>query len=263
MKVLGTAIASIDSFDYFPGNAKKHDDYKIRQSIMLYGFFQTLLVDKRTDCVLGGNGRLEALRYIRDNPDEAEVIKTGLCEKYGLADPEISYPPAGISVGKDGEWFVNILEIETTSDAEAIAINLQDNFSVLDGGDFTLLDKSRAFDVDAMLAQLETLDKANFLPVSVESGDLDSLLKELEERNNGDDLDKEGGDWASAFEKIKEGEKEPFQQMTITLHDEQKDIVDDTFAEAKKDEFYDESINQNSNGNALFTICQRYLNGIS
>lgn len=187
-KIIGTAIASIDDLNYFEGNAKKHDIFKIRQSIMLFGFFQTLLVDKRTGSVLGGNGRLEALRLMRNNPEEVDDIRASLVKKYNLPEVEINYPPAGITV-KNDQWHVNVLEIETVSDAEAIAINLQDNFSVLDGGDFTLLDKSRAFEVDALLEQLEALKEADFLPVSVDNDDLDLLLRELEERNNGDDSD--------------------------------------------------------------------------
>lgn len=69
--------------------------------------------------------------------------------------------------------------------------------------------------------------------------------------------------WDDAFDKVQEGDKEPFQQMTITLHDEQKDIVDDAFRRAKQDDLYDDTVNSNSNGNALFVVCQKYLNGIS
>lgn len=177
-KIIGTAIAPIDDLSYFRGNAKKHDIGKIIESILFYGFFQTLLVDKRTNQVLGGNGRLESLVWLRQNPSDAENIARELREKYG-ADTKIEYPPAGITL-KNGDWFVNVLEIETISDEEAIAINLQDNLSVLDGGDFTLLDKSRAFEIDALLAQLETLGESNYLPVSVDHNDLESLLAVLE-----------------------------------------------------------------------------------
>ncbi len=183
-KIIGTAIASIDDLNYFEGNAKKHDIGKIIESILLYGFFQTILVCKRKNQVLGGNGRLESLIWLRQNPSDAENIARELKARYGT-DTEIAYPPAGITVkGKD--WFVNTLEVETVSDAEAIAINLQDNFSVLDGGDFTNLDKSKAFEVDALLGQLEALNKANFLPVSVDNDDLDLLLRELENQDSGD-----------------------------------------------------------------------------
>jgi hypothetical protein len=59
----------------------------------------------------------------------------------------------------------------------------------LDGGDFTLLDKSRAFEVDALLEQLEALKEADFLPVSVDNDDLDLLLREIEERKAVENFD--------------------------------------------------------------------------
>lgn len=164
---------------------KKHDIGKIIESILLHGFFQTILVCKRQNSVLGGNGRLESLIWLKQYPQDAENIAKELKARYG-PKTEINYPPGGITV-KNGQWFVNVLEVETVSDAEAIAINLQDNFSVLDGGDFTALDKTKAFEVDALLEQLETLRVDNFLPVSVDSDDLDLMLRELEERNNDGD----------------------------------------------------------------------------
>jgi len=185
-KILGTAIAPIDDLNYFPGNAKKHDIGKIIESILLHGFFQTVLVCKRMNVVLGGNGRLESLIWLKQNPSDAENMARELKARYG-ANTEINYPPNGITVKKN-DWLINTLEVETISDAEAIAINLQDNFSVLDGGDFTALDKTRAFDVDALLAQLESLQESNFLPASVDEDDIELMLRELEERKAVDDL---------------------------------------------------------------------------
>lgn len=57
------------------------------------------------------------------------------------------------------------------------------------------------------------------------------------------------------------GEKEPFQQKTFTLHDEQAAIVDDAVTLARTNPLADTGINENSNGNAIALICQQWLEG--
>jgi len=56
---------------------------------------------------------------------------------------------------------------------------------------------------------------------------------------------------------LPDGDKEPFQQMTFTLSDEQAEIVKDKLKIAKQNDFGDTG-NENSNGNALWWICQSY-----
>jgi len=55
------------------------------------------------------------------------------------------------------------------------------------------------------------------------------------------------------------GDKEPFQQKTFTLHDEQAAIVDDAVTLARTNPLVDTGLNENSNGNALALICQQWL----
>ena len=55
------------------------------------------------------------------------------------------------------------------------------------------------------------------------------------------------------------GDKEPFQQKTFTLHDEQVAIVDDAIMLARTNPLVDTGLNENSNGNALALICQEWL----
>ena len=63
-------------------------------------------------------------------------------------------------------------------------------------------------------------------------------------------------DYGTEFE-LPDGDKEPFQQMTFTLSDEQAEIVQGTLKKAKQNDF-SETGNENSNGNALWWICQSY-----
>ena len=63
--------------------------------------------------------------------------------------------------------------------------------------------------------------------------------------------------------KLKDGEKSPFQQKTFTLADLQAEVIDTAIAKAKEDELFgqDTDGNENSNGNALYVIALRYING--
>jgi ParB family chromosome partitioning protein len=58
---------------------------------------------------------------------------------------------------------------------------------------------------------------------------------------------------------LADGEKEPYQQKTFTLHDEQAAIVDDAIMLARTNPLADTGINENTNGNALALICQQWL----
>jgi ParB-like chromosome segregation protein Spo0J len=60
---------------------------------------------------------------------------------------------------------------------------------------------------------------------------------------------------------LKDGDKEPYQQKTFTLHDEQAQIVDDAITLARKNPLADNDLNENSNGNALSLICDQWLKG--
>ena len=54
------------------------------------------------------------------------------------------------------------------------------------------------------------------------------------------------------------GDKQPFQQKTFTLHDDQAEDVEAAIAKAKEMGHGDSSVNENSNGNALAFICQSF-----
>jgi hypothetical protein len=58
---------------------------------------------------------------------------------------------------------------------------------------------------------------------------------------------------------LKDGDKEPYQQKTFTLHDEQAALVDDAITLARTHPLVDSGLNENSNGNALSLICEQWL----
>ena len=59
------------------------------------------------------------------------------------------------------------------------------------------------------------------------------------------------------------GDREPIQNMTFTVSDEQHDLIMESLKIAKEYSPNDPAgINQNSNGNALYYICEFFKNGI-
>ncbi len=66
-------------------------------------------------------------------------------------------------------------------------------------------------------------------------------------------------DAATEMPQLKDGDKEPFQQKTFTLHDEQADVVDNAITLARTNPLADTGLNENTNGNALALICQQWL----
>jgi ParB family chromosome partitioning protein len=57
---------------------------------------------------------------------------------------------------------------------------------------------------------------------------------------------------------LSDGDKQPFQQMTFTVHDEQVEEVQAAIAKAKNMGHGESAVNENSNGNALAFICQSF-----
>ena len=61
---------------------------------------------------------------------------------------------------------------------------------------------------------------------------------------------------------LSDGDREPFQQMAFTLHDDQSEEVKAALEKAKGMGAFGDTGNENSNGNALARICEIF-NGIS
>ena len=58
---------------------------------------------------------------------------------------------------------------------------------------------------------------------------------------------------------LRDGDKEPFQQKTFTLHDEQAEVVDNAITLARTSPWADTGLNETTNGNALALICNEWL----
>lgn len=63
--------------------------------------------------------------------------------------------------------------------------------------------------------------------------------------------------------KLRDCDKEPFQTMTFKLHDDQVDSINKAVNIAKSQGYSESELNTNSNGNAIYYICEFFINGQS
>ena len=130
---------------------------------------------------------------------------------------------------------VPCIRLSHLSEAQRKAYVIADNKLAMNAG----------WDDDLLKSEIEALQMMDF--------DIDLL---------GFDVDELGIDGFEADEvempELRSGDKEPFQQMTFTLHDEQVEQIKAACNIAKKMGEFD-SPNKNSNGNALARICETYV----
>jgi len=96
--------------------------------------------------------------------------------------------------------------------------------------------------------------------------DFDLLKDELDGLDNlftgfdDDELDELLGDVSDVgFPNLVDGDKQPFQQMAFSLHDDQVELVKEAIVEAKLDSKHKSKLNDNSNANAITFICKEFL----
>ena len=67
------------------------------------------------------------------------------------------------------------------------------------------------------------------------------------------------GEWGDALNKLPDEDRAPFQQITFTLHDTQVKIVKSALSIASKLSNFEDSPNENGNGNSLSFICEAFI----
>lgn len=97
----------ISSIKVNPRNPKAHADELIDGSIGRFGLLDLITLDERTDQIVSGHGRLDALLARRDRGES---------------------PPEGIRLDADGEWLVPVVagwasRTDTEATAALIALN--------------------------------------------------------------------------------------------------------------------------------------------
>lgn len=139
---------------------------------------------------------------------------------------------------KDENALIPVIEVDITEDEEKLFLASFDWITQL--ADY---DRDR---LDDLLHEVQTDDTR-----------LQAMLSEMAERTGV--IFADDNSWGDAFEGIPDSDRAPFQQKTFTLHDSQIEIIDNAIRLANSIGGYDDTPNDNSNGNALTRICEAYL----
>jgi len=183
-------------------------------------------------------------RNSRTHSDEQVSKIAASIKEFGFLSPVITDGNNGIVAGhgrvmaaqRIGMESVPTVEASHLTDAQKRAYILADNRLALDAG----------WD-DEML-------RVEFADLEADGFDLELTgfsLDEIEALGFEDDA-------LDEMPSLPEGDREPFQQITFTLHDEQVEQVKAAMEAAKALGPFD-SPNENSNGNAIARVCEAFL----
>lgn len=218
-----------------PRNPRAHGAEVVRlaRTILRTTWGAPIIAQASTRRIIGGHGRLEAARMIAEGVEVDGILRGGAEHFFDRSAP--------------GPLMVPVRLVDV-SDAEADAMTLADNARALQGND-------DAAAVVAMATAAFERDADVMRDMGYGAADLDALVKAA-----GDAVIAASKiDPAAAFGALPDGDKQPFQQMTFTLHDSQADVVRRALDAAKDAGDFDGSPNENSNGNALARIAGSFL----
>ena len=181
----------------------------------------------------------------RTHSDEQVLQIASSIKEFGFLNPVIIDADNGIIAGhgrvmaakKLGIDELPCIDASHLTEAQKKAYIIADNKLALNAG----------WDDEILRIEFDALKELDF--------DLELTGFSLDEI---DGLDFDAGDDVGMPD-LPDGEKEPFQQKTFTLHDDQAAIVDDAVTLARTNPLVDTGLNENSNGNALALICQQWL----
>jgi hypothetical protein len=138
-------------------NPKRHDLDALVRSIELHGFGDPPKLDTTLGALVYGNGRTEALERMRQAGKE---------------------PPRGIGVLEDGDWAVPVIfGVDAASKAAAVAFAVDHNNLTLLGGGLGIEDVLQIWNEEGLQRILREIPDAGALLASLNSTDLDALLK--------------------------------------------------------------------------------------
>ena len=182
-------------------------------------------------------------RNSRTHSDEQVAQIAASIREFGWTNPILVDGANGVIAGhgrllaarKLSMADVPVIVLDHLTDAQKRALVIADNKLALNAGwDFELLENEvRGLDDDGFDLSLLGFDDA----------ELSKMLAEVE---------------LSELPALPDGDREPFQQMTFTLHDEQVEQVKAAMDAAKAMGPFD-SPNENSNGNALARVAETFL----
>ena len=177
----------------------------------------------------------------RTHSDEQVTQIAASIKEFGFTNPVLVDSSNGIIAGhgrvmaakKLGLTSVPTICLDHLTDAQRRAYVIADNKLALNSG----------WDEEALQTELDRLadDGFDLSLIGFDEADLGKFdVEEVEPPE------------------LADGDRDPFQQKTFTLHDEQAEEVDAAIAKAKQLGHGESGVNENSNGNAIAFICQTF-----
>ena len=179
----------------------------------------------------------------RTHSDEQVTQVASSIKEFGFTNPLLIDEQGGIIAGHGRLMAANKLGLEQVptitlaglTEAQRKAYIIADNQLALNSG----------WDLDMLRVEIERLEELDF-DLSLVGFEDDVIEKLL-------DIDTDMPD-------LPDGDRDPFQQKTFTLHDEQAQTIDDAITKARTNPLIDTGLNDNNNGNAIAYICEQWLN---
>ena len=180
-------------------------------------------------------------RNTRTHSPEQVAQIAGSIREFGFTNPVLIDAENGIIAGhgrvmaasKLGLAKVPCIRLSHLTETQRRAYIIADNKLALNAG----------WDAEMLALELSDLRGLDF--------DLD-LIGFTEEEMGAFDINE------GSMPDLSDADKQPFQQMTFTVHDEQAEEVAAAIAKAKSMGHGESAVNENSNGNALAFICQSF-----
>src|SRR3990167_8425834 len=184
-------------------------------------------------------------RNSRTHSDEQVAQIMASIKEFGFTNPILTDGDNGIIAGHGrvmaaqrlGLEEVPTIELSHLTEAQKKAYIIADNKLALNSG----------WDEDLLQLELIELDELNF--------DYSKLGFDFDFNEN-EEVDEIEID-------LPTGDREPIRNMTFTVSEEQHELIEKAIKDAKLYPLHDPAgINENSNGNALYYICEVFKNGL-
>ena len=181
------------------------------------------------------------------SPEQVAQIAASI-QEFGFTNPILVDGADGILAGhgrlaaaKDmGLAEVPVIVLDHLSTEQRRAYVIADNQLALNAG----------WDMELLQQEVMALNLADF-DLSLLGFDDDRIAELLE-----------GGADVKELEEmpaLPSGDREPFQQMTFTLHDDQAELIKEAVQKAKNMGPFADTVNENSNGNGLARVAELFL----
>lgn len=178
----------------------------------------------------------------RTHSDEQVTQVASSIKEFGFTNPLLIDEQGGIIAGHGRLMAANKLGLEQVPTITLVGLTEAQRKAYVIADNQLALNSS--WDLDMLRVEIERLEELDF-DLSLIGFENDVIEKLL-------DIDAEMPD-------LPDGDRDPFQQKTFTLHDEQAQTIDDAITKARTNPLIDTGLNDNNNGNAIAYICEQWL----